>query len=264
MSKQTLAPLGPGTTPAQDGRNHGALLIPLPLLPGHARWGAHLDALVARAEGLWVHGPAGSGVSTLAAELARRRGVPWVEAGEEPDTGAWLTTHPGGVIAARHPAPEGLACLDLALPEVEEHPEAIPALLAALAAEEDLEGPLPPALGTLPCPGNLRELRNRILRWKLLGQLPEPGPAGPPRFEAEDLATNLHELERFLLHRALRRAYGNRVEAAARLGVSRRQLYLLIRRHGDPVRGESGAGDLPLRLRKRRPPQNSSPGPGTR
>jgi DNA-binding NtrC family response regulator len=134
---------------------------------------------------------------------------------------------------------------------VEDEPGGLPALLAALAAEEGLEGPLPPALGSLPCPGNLRELRNRVLRWKLLGQLPEPGPAGPPRFEAENLATNLHELERFLLHRVLRRAYGNRVEAAARLGVSRRQLYLLIRRHGDPVRGEPAAGDLPKRLLKR-------------
>jgi DNA-binding NtrC family response regulator len=110
----------------------------------------------------------------------------------------------------------------------------------------------------------LRELRNRLLRWKLLGQLPASEPTSPPRFEAEDLATNLHELERFLLYQALRRAYGNRVEAAQRLGVSRRQLYLLIRRHGDPVRGEPATGDLPRRILKRRPAQNSSPDPGTR
>lgn len=239
-------------------------MIPLSLLPGFARWGAHLDALVARPEGLWIHGPAGSGVSTLAAEFARRRGVPWTEAGDDPGGAAWLAVHPRGVVAARKAAPDGLACLALRLPEVDEHPEALPALLAAFAAEEGLDGPPPPALGALPCPGNLRELRNRVLRWKLLGQLPEAGPTGPPRFEAEDLATNLHDLERFLLHRALRRAYGNRVEAAGRLGVSRRQLYLLIRRHGDPVRGEPGAGDLPQRLRKRHRTQNSSPGAGAR
>ena len=242
-------------------------MIPLPLLPGFAHWGAHLDALLARPEGLWIHGPAGSGVTTLAAEFARRRGVPWTEDGEGLDGIAWLAAHPRGVVAAGSPAPGGLACLELRLPEVGEHPEAIPALLAAFAAEEELDGPPPPALGALPCPGNLRELRNRVLRWKLLGQLPEAGPtgpAGPPRCEAEDLATNLHDLERFLLHRALRRAYGNRVEAAVRLGVSRRQLYLLIRRHGDPVRGEPGTGDLPQRLRKRRPAQNSSPGAGAR
>jgi len=54
------------------------------------------------------------------------------------------------------------------------------------------------------------------------------------------------------------------VEAARRLGVSRRQLYLLIRRHGDPVRGEPAAGDLPHRVKKRLPKQNSSPDQGIR
>jgi two-component system C4-dicarboxylate transport response regulator DctD len=175
-----------------------------------------------------------------------------------------LAAHPSGIVAARTPAPAHLPCLALRLPGLDEHPDAIPALLAVLAREEGIEGPLPAALCLLPCPGHLRELRNRLLRWKLLGQLPVPGSTGPPRFEAEDLATNLHDLERFLLHQALRRSYGNRVEAAQRLGVSRRQLYLLIRRHGDPVRGEAAAGDLPHRLRKRLPAQNSSPDPDTR
>ena len=71
-----------------------------------------------------------------------------------------------------------------------------------------------------------------------------------------NLAVNLHELERFLLHRALRRAYGNRSEAAQRLGVSRPQLYALIRRHGDPVRGEAATGEAPARL-QRKPPRRS-------
>jgi hypothetical protein len=203
-------------------------------------------------------------VSALAAELARRRGVSWAEAHGPEEGAAWMAAHPGGVVAARGPAPGALACLALRLPDLEEDPACISGLLAAMAREEEIPAPWPPALAALPCPGNLRELRNRLLRWKLLGQLPEPEPSGPPRFEAEDLASNLHELERFLLHRALRRAYGNRVEAAVRLGVSRRQLYLLIRRHGDPVRGEPGAGDLPLRMRKRQPAQNSSPEPGSR
>ncbi|WP_306590205.1 helix-turn-helix domain-containing protein [Geothrix sp. 21YS21S-4] len=239
-------------------------MIPLNLLPGFAHWGARLDELAARPEALWIHGPAGGGASTLAAGLAEQRRGTWKDAETAAEGTAWLAAHRGGIVAARVPPPPGAACLELRLPSVEEHPEAIPALLQALAAEEGLDGPLPPALAALPCPGNLRELRNRIVRWKLLRQAPEAAPPGPPRFEAEDLATNLHDLERFLLHRALRRAYGNRVEAAARLGVSRRQLYLLIRRHGDPVRGEPGAGDLPHRLRKRRPAQNSSPGPEAR
>lgn len=228
-------------------------MLPAALLPGYARWGAQLDDLLDRPEGLWIHGPSGSGVSTLAAELAARRDVPWAEAGESGEGAAWLAAHPRGVVAATEAPPSGLPCLELCLPGLDEEPSAIPGLLAALAAEEGIPDPLPPALGRLPCSGNLRELRNRLVRWKLLGQLPEPGTGGPPRFEAEDLATNLHELERFLLHRALRRAYGNRSEAAARLGVSRPQLYALIRRHGDPVRGEAPTGEAPARLRRRRP-----------
>jgi hypothetical protein len=239
-------------------------MLSLAHLPGFAQWGAHLDELLARPEALWIHGPAGSGVSTLAADLAARRAVPWLEADSAEEAASWLASHPRGILAARAAAPEYLPCLTLRLPGLEECPEAIPALLAALAAEEGMPGPLPPVLSSLPCPGNLRELRNRLLRWKLLGQLPASEPLGPPRFAAEDLATNLHELERFLLHQALRRAYGNRVEASQRLGVSRRQLYLLIRRHGDPVRGEPAAGDLPHRILKRRPAQNSSPDQGAR
>jgi len=238
-------------------------VLPLALLPGFAQWGAHLDDLLARPEALWIHGPSGSGVSALAETLAQRRAVPWLDALEVVAAEAWLGEHPRALVAARS-SPPSTTCLVLRLPGLEEHPEAIPPLLEALAREEGVEGPLPPALGALPCAGNLRELRNRLLRWKLLGQLPEPEAAGPPRFEAEDMATNLHELERFLLHRALRRSYGNRLEAAQRLGVSRRQLYLLIHRHGDPVRGEAPTGALPQRLRKRHPAQNSSPESGAR
>jgi transcriptional regulator of acetoin/glycerol metabolism len=132
------------------------------------------------------------------------------------------------------------------MPGLDEHPEALPGLLKALGETMGCE--LPPALGLLPCPGNLRELRNRAVRWQLLGQLPERVSSEAPSFEAEDLAGNLHRLEAFLLHRALRRSYGNRVEAARRLAVSRRHLYQLIARHGDPVRGEAGTGAPPKRL----------------
>jgi hypothetical protein len=245
-------------------------MIPLALLPGFAQWGAHLEALLARPEALWICGPAGAGGSILAAELAAQRGVPWTDAADAATASAWLAAHPRGVVAARSAPSGGLDCLVLRLPGLEEDPACIPAILRAMAAEEGVEGAegiersLPPALAALPCPGNLRELRNRLLRWKLLGQLPAAEPTGTPRFDAEDLASNLHDLERFLLHQALRRAYGNRAEAAQRLGVSRRQLYLLIRRHGDPVRGDPGVGELPLRVRKRRPAQNSSPDQGIR
>ena len=239
-------------------------MLPLELLPGHAQWGLHLAELIARPVALWVYGGPGCGASSLAALLAARRGGEWLEADEPALALIWLAEHPGGIVAARGPAPEGLDGLPLHLPRVEDNPECIPGILEHLAQEEGLAPPLPSALGALPCPGNLRELRNRVLRWKLLGQLPTREPAGAPAFEAEDLATNLHHLERFLLHRALRRAYGNRVEAAGRLGVSRRQLYLLIARHGDPVRGEGATSEPPLRMRKRRPGQNSSSDGGVR
>jgi hypothetical protein len=54
------------------------------------------------------------------------------------------------------------------------------------------------------------------------------------------------------------------VEAARRLGVSRRQLYLLVARHGDPVRGEAPTNEGPKRLGKARKRQNSSPESGHR
>ena len=225
-------------------------MIPWTLLPGLGR--LDLPALMARPEALWIHGEAGTGGSSLGAALAERRGSAFLElAAEDEETlRTWLASNPRGVVAA-HRAPGPLPFLPLRLPPVAEHPEAIHALLEILAVEEGLEGQAPAALGRLPCPGNLRELRNRVLRFKLLGQLPDMEAGGPPAFEAEDLATNLHQLEAFLLHRALRRSYGNRAEAARRLGVSRRQLYLLIERHGDPVRGESGGAE-PKRLAKRK------------
>ena len=216
-------------------------MIPWSLLPGLA--GLDLEALAARREPVWIHGPSGSGRSSLAAELAQRRGVAVHEAHAAPA--------PKAVVSASVPPPDG-RWIGLRLAPLDEHPEALPGLLKALAAEEGLQGDAPAALGRLPCPGNLRELRNRVLRFKLLGQLPESPEAGAPVFEAEDLATNLHAMEAFLLHRALRRSYGNRVEAAQRLGVSRRQLYILIARHGDPVKGEAPSGELPKRLAKRK------------
>ena len=124
---------------------------------------------------------------------------------------AWLRTNPTGVLASHgNPSDPGLAgpaasCLAFRLPSLEEAPGAVDRCLGALAEAEGLSGPLPPALGVLPCPGNLRGLRNRLVRFKLLGQLPEAPQASGLSLEAEDLASNLHQLERILLHRALRR-----------------------------------------------------------
>ncbi|HET6330774.1 MAG TPA: helix-turn-helix domain-containing protein [Holophagaceae bacterium] len=215
-------------------------MIAWSLLPGLAR--LDLEALAAQQEPVWVYGPPGSGRSALATEVARLRGGTVSED---------KTLSPCAVAVATNPPPDA-RWLGVKLAALDEMPEAIAPLLHALAQEEGLAGAPPAALGRLPCPGNLRELRNRVLRFKLLGQLPEAPEAGAPVLDAEDLATNLHQLEAFLLHRALRRSYGNRVEASSRLGVSRRQLYILIQRHGDPVKGEAPSGELPKRLSKRK------------
>jgi len=243
--------------------------IPFERMPGHERWGSALESLLILEQPLWIHGEAGTGVSSLASWLAERRGVLFLDDAEllEPHAlETWIRTNPKGVLGS-HRAPEDPSvmdtasrCVSLRLPSLEEAPESVQGCLEAMAVAEEVAGALPAPLGTLPCPGNLRGLRNRLLRWKLLGQLPgesSPEGGGPLPLEAEDLATNLHHLERLLLHRALRRSYGNRVEAAQRLGVSRRQLYLLVARHGDPVRGEVPTSEGPKRLRRSR--QNSSP-----
>ena len=218
---------------------------------------------------LWIWGAPGTGVSRAVALLRQQRGFAALDDAEGIALQVledFLGQHPAGILGG-HGDPEdprwepvASRCLAFRLPSLEEDPSSIRALLERLAAEEGFSGPLPDALGALPCPGNLRGLRNRILRWKLLGQLPPQNPEAPETQEAEDLATHLHALERTLLHRALRRSYGNRVEAALRLGVSRRQLYLLIARHGDPVRGELPKEEGPKRLSRQRMRKNNSPG----
>ncbi len=244
-------------------------MIPLERMPGFGAWGRALKELLDRPEPLWVHGESGTGASWVAKLLAGRREVAFLDEGDRlaPEALAtWLAANPRGVLAA-HAGPESVQAapfIALRLPGLHEEPESVAGCLAVQAAEEGLAAALPPALARLPCPGNLRGLRNRVVRWKLLGQLPEDTPKatgeGPLPLDSDELATNLHVLERLLLHRVLRRSYGNRVEAARRLGVSRRQLYLLIARHGDPVRGEPPTSEGPKRLGKARMRQNFSSG----
>lgn len=225
----------------------GSHLIPLDRLPGFPAWGRDLDRLVARPEALWIFGPPGSGVSALADQVARLRGTGISEGSHPPS--------PGAVVAADRPCPWPGTALELRLPALEECPGEIPRLVDLMAEQEGVDEP-PASLGRLPCPGNLRELRNRVVRYRLTGQLPELNPLGPPDFTEEHLGLNLHRLEAYLLHRALRRSYGNRQEAARRLGVSRPQLYALIRRHGDPVRGEAPTEEGPKRVTRRKGPES--------
>ena len=232
----------------------------LELLPGYPHWQGALAAMIDHGGPLFIFGEAGCGVTTLAGWLALNRAAPFLDDADQLGAEvveAWLRLNPRGVLAAHQgpgdPAVAGPAsrCLVFHLPSLADDPPAMERCLAALAGAEGLPLPLPPALGLLPCPGNLRGLRNRLVRFKLLGQLPLEAPWNTALpLDTEDLAANLHVLERLLLHRALRRSYGNRVEATRRLGISRRQLYLLIQRHGDPVRGQGPVSPGPKRLRK--------------
>lgn len=254
------APLDPAPRTAVPA---AVSMIPMELLPGAARWSGSLGALLDHPGPLWVYGAGGTGVTTVAAWLAAQRRGGLLDDAERlgPEAlAAWIAEHPLGVLGA-HSGPElpvlaeaAGRCLAFRLQSLEEDPGQAGPCLAAMADQEGFREPLPSALAALPCPGNLRGLRNRLVRWRLLGQAPEPpAPDGMDLpLETEDLAANLHVLERVLLHRALRRSYGNRVEAAGRLGVSRRQLYLLIARHGDPVRGELPSSAGPKRLHKNR------------
>jgi len=238
-------------------------MIPMDLLPGAARWRGSLAAVLDHPGPVWVYGAGGTGVSTVGAWMAVQRNDGFLDDADRLDAPAlvaWIAGHPRGVLGA-HAGPETPAlgepvsrCLAFRLQALEEDPGQVGPCLAALADQDGWREPLPGALAALPCPGNLRGLRNRLVRWRLLGQAPEPpAPGGLDLpLETEDLAANLHVLERLLLHRALRRSYGNRVEAAGRLGVSRRQLYLLIARHGDPVRGEPPSNAGPKRLHRHR------------
>ncbi|MDR2560242.1 MAG: hypothetical protein LBC63_00505 [Holophagales bacterium] len=230
-------------------------MIPFELMPGAKHWMPSLPKLAVHSGPIWVYGPSGCGASTLANWLAAQRGAAAIESSASMDLDAWLKDNPLGSVASnRAPNPKSLCeIFNFALLELwplDDDPESIHGCLQHLALDEGLKPPLPSELAALPCNGNFQELRNRIRRWHLLGELPEPNE--PKLLEPEDIATNLHVLERTLLHRALRRSYGNRAEAAARLGICRRQLYLLIGRHGDPVRGQPPGSAAPKRLEKMR------------
>lgn len=244
-------------------------MLPLDIWPGSARWQATLPELLGWQGALWVYGEPGSGVSTIGRYLADRRHSAYlddVERVSREDLSEWLAAHPKGVLMAHSHGEEAVSGLSIELlafkvASFEEDPEAAPRCAQALAAELGLDS-VPPALYALPCPGHLRGLHNRLTRFKLLGQLPErnerSGEGTSLLIQSDDLASNLHALERLLLHRALRRSYGNRMEAARRLGVSRRQLYLLVARHGDPLRGEIPTTDGPKRLLKRKAEESVS------
>ncbi len=141
-----------------------------------------------------------------------------------------------------------LAVVSVAIPPLRERradlPELVDAFLAAAANARGGGGvrratpELLDALARRSWPGNLRELRNVVLR---LDALTEGDEIGPAFLEPEgaavgsDLPTlDLAALEQAAIDEALRCADGNKAEAARLLGISRRSLYDRLKRHGDP------------------------------
>jgi DNA-binding NtrC family response regulator len=85
-------------------------------------------------------------------------------------------------------------------------------------------------------PGNARELRNALERAAILceGGLIAPQhlvlPTSPHTLTAE--TTDLNEVERQTITHVMRETHGNKSRAAKRLGLSRTQLYVRLRKYG--------------------------------
>ncbi len=86
-------------------------------------------------------------------------------------------------------------------------------------------------------PGNVRELRNALERAAIMADgglitrqdlsLRQPDPAGA----AEAASTDLNRVEHEMIARVLRESGGNKSTAARRLGLTRAQLYVRLRRY---------------------------------
>jgi DNA-binding NtrC family response regulator/tetratricopeptide (TPR) repeat protein len=156
-----------------------------------------------------------------------------------------------------------LAVIRIHVPPLRERREEIPHLTSYFLREaaDELNKPdveLSPAVLDLFAqymwPGNVRQLRNELKRAVALSQ---PGGVITPEMLSPDLATLTHEtapavgtpavarrphavrladavdqLERDMIRAALDRADGNISESARQLGLTRRGLYLKLRRHG--------------------------------
>ncbi|HAK97402.1 MAG TPA: sigma-54-dependent Fis family transcriptional regulator [Planctomycetes bacterium] len=134
------------------------------------------------------------------------------------------------------------------VPPLRERPEDIPELIRLFlqrAGKEKarLSPPTQALLAAYSWPGNVRELANVIERAAILSagavilpeHLPEKlrAPGAPPSARAgEGPVVNVEEAERRAIREALRQTGGNRTEAAALLGISRRTLFYRLKQYG--------------------------------
>jgi transcriptional regulator with PAS, ATPase and Fis domain len=147
-----------------------------------------------------------------------------------------------------HKVQEGTFRLDLfhrlnvlliPLPPLRERPEDIPLLIEHFLAESDRHLVIAPE--TMAClrayawPGNIRELKNLVVRWTrfaahdVITPMDLPSEMQSQENGSEHLKGLRHELEKETILTTLQRASGNVSQAARAMGVSRVTLYRKIK-----------------------------------
>jgi two-component system NtrC family response regulator len=138
-----------------------------------------------------------------------------------------------------------LQVFDIQMPPLRERPRDIPLLVEAFLHEIGraigrphtvLTPEASAQLTKYPWPGNVRELRNVLERAAILC---DGGPITPDHFSlhAEPKAVtqtpsaDLREAERRAIEKALRETDGNKAKTARRLGLTRTQLYVRLRKY---------------------------------
>jgi two-component system response regulator FlrC len=137
-----------------------------------------------------------------------------------------------------------LRVFDIRLPTLRERPDDILPLAEAFLEQESVRcgRPVPPlsaaartALAAHRWPGNVRELRNAIERAAILSD----GGSIDPAHLSLDIeepshavdTTDLSTVERSTIERVMKDTRGNKSQAARRLGLTRMQLYVRLRRY---------------------------------
>jgi DNA-binding NtrC family response regulator len=140
-----------------------------------------------------------------------------------------------------------LDVMRLVVPPLRQRVEDLPLLLEAFDLQARDDGPTlrfseraVKLLNAYTWPGNLRELKNEVLRLKARG---EPRVSG--KFLSDEIregrgvaapgnfaGMTLGDVEREMVRLAVDRCGGNKARAARQLGIPRSTLYHLIQRHG--------------------------------
>jgi len=146
-----------------------------------------------------------------------------------------------------------LNVFDIHIPPLRERREDIPALAVGFVREfahtagcaVDITAAAMDALLRHDWPGNVRELRNVIERATIVcdGGIIRPGDLSLFRTSpAAADSTDLEVIERRTIERVMRETNGNKVQASRRLGISRMQLYIRLRKYGLETRTAQPAG----------------------